>query len=149
MVLLPLDPFSQPEPLPVPPSEPLSIISTISSFYEFLTRLPHIDSSWLHRPPEAGWISINEEVLQARNRTPQAINLLKHLPYLCPPSEPALEITPFAMSIAYHKGQVWDDLTHEMCPTPGNVVWLAMMDRWDGTALLLDVEAGTLHPLLS
>lgn len=149
MPLLYSDALSPPERLPVPSLDPTAIISIIAEYYRFLTRLPHISPSWLHFPPESGWSSIDEETLRQRGRSDRAIQLLKHLPYFQKPAESpdlplthrAVRLSPDYMSIAYHSGQVWQKDLDEKCPTPGNVIWLTDMDHWDGTELLLDVEA--------
>lgn len=151
MPLLSLDPFSQPETLPLPSTDIPSIISIITSYYTFLTSLPHICPNSLHTPPSdnAGWPDLDESTLRTRlNRSEKAISLLKHLPCLHRPAEnpheeeKSVRLSPDTLGIAYHVGEVWDEGMHRQCPTPGNVVWLGKMDGWDGTALLLDVDTG-------
>ena len=150
MPLLSLDPFSQPEALPLPPTDIPSIISIITSYYTFLTSLPHICPNSLQTPPSdnKGWPDLDESTLRTRlNRSEKAISLLKHLPCLHRPAENphedrSVRLSPDTLGIAYHVGEVWDEAMHRQCPTPGNVVWLGKMDGWDGTALLLDVDTG-------
>ena len=152
MPLFSIDPFSQPEPLPLPSINIPSIISIVTSHYTFLTSLPHICPSSLHVPPsDKGWPELKEETLRTRrNRSDKAISLLKHLPCLHRPAaqpenpheDGSVRLSPDTLGIAYDVGEVWDEGMHEKCPTPGNVVWLGKMDGWDGTALLLDVDNG-------
>ena len=154
MPLLSLDPFSQPEKLPLPPTDISSIISIMTAYYTFLTSLPYISPSSLHMPPpDKGWPDLDEETLRTRrHRSDKAISLLKHLPCLHRPAaqpenpheDRSVKLSPDTLGIAYHAGEVWDEGMHGACPTPGNVVWLGKMDGWDGTALLLDVDTGTL-----
>ena len=157
MPVISLDPFSEPEIFPLPPTNIPSTISIITSYYIFLTSLPHISSSSLHIPPsDEGWPELDEETLRTRrNRSDKAISLLKHLPCLHRPAaqpgnsyeDRSVKLNPDTLGIAYNAGEVWDEDMHGKCPTPGNVVWLGKMDGWDGTALLLDVDTGMLHIL--
>lgn len=153
MPLLQIDPFSQPETVPLPRTDVTSIISTISAYYIFLSTLPHISPSWLHFPPDDdGWPGLNENILRSRNRSEKTIALLKHLPYFqrlaTQPENPyedrSVRLSPDTLIIAYHSGHVWDETMHRLCPTTGNVIWLGQPNRFDGTAFLLDVDAGTI-----
>ncbi|KAI1384275.1 uncharacterized protein F4822DRAFT_65251 [Hypoxylon trugodes] len=57
------------------------IISQLESFYKFL---PHIPTLAVQRAPPGGWPSITAEILEQHgiHKTPEAINLLRHLPYI-------------------------------------------------------------------
>ena len=131
MLLLSLDPFSQPQQLPLPPTNILSIISIITSYYTFLTFLHHISPSSLHIPPsDKGWPEVGHETLRTRRNHPdKAISLLKYLPclhWLVAQPENAYEyrslrFSPDTLAVAYNAGEIWDEGMHEKCPTPGNM----------------------------
>lgn len=152
MPLLSLDPFSQPETLPLPPIDIPSIISIVASYYTFLTSLPHVCPYSLHIPPsDTGCPDLAEEMLRTRrDRSEKGISLLKHLPCLHRPAgqpenpyeDRSVRLSPDTLGIAYNVGEVWDEGMHKECPIPQNVVWLRKMNSWDGTALLLDVDIG-------
>ncbi|KAI1415064.1 hypothetical protein F5Y13DRAFT_187749 [Hypoxylon sp. FL1857] len=57
------------------------IVSQLDSFYHFL---PHIPTSAIHRAPPNGWPSITAEALERRgiHKTAEAIELMRHLPYI-------------------------------------------------------------------
>lgn len=125
-----------------------SIIDAISDYYRFLTRLPHINPDNLAFPPKPhGWQTINETELKARGRPDEAIEFLRHLPYLrnseLPPRSQN-NITNDSLSIAYCDGEVEHSWLHAQQPTPGHVIWLANADTKEGHYLLLDIIAGTI-----
>lgn len=85
-----------------------AVIAAIESFYR---SLPHISPEHIHTPPPGGWPSITKEALDRWNihKTEQAVDLLKHLPYLCS-SQP--RIAPDTRVIDYRLvGYAPDDYT--------------------------------------
>ena len=132
---------------PVSNTEPVQslqhIIDTISDYYRFLTRLPHINFNSLVFPPPSGWPGINESELRARGRTNEAINFLRHLPYFRNTGlshNIKKNITNNSLSIAYCDGELEPAYVHEQQPTPGHVIWLATQANKEGHYLLLDIE---------
>jgi hypothetical protein len=57
------------------------IIADLLSFYRFL---PHVSTSTIHTAPPGGWPEITEASLAVHNihKSPEAIDLLRHLPYI-------------------------------------------------------------------
>jgi hypothetical protein len=57
------------------------IVADLVSFYNFL---PHVSTSTIHLAPPQGWPEITEASLAVHNihKSPKAINLLRHLPYI-------------------------------------------------------------------
>jgi hypothetical protein len=56
-------------------------IASLNSFYHFL---PHVSTSTIHTAPPGGWPEITEASLAVHNshKSPEAIDLLRHLPYI-------------------------------------------------------------------
>ncbi|EED21396.1 hypothetical protein TSTA_086270 [Talaromyces stipitatus ATCC 10500] len=130
------------------------IISTMTKFYEFIVKLPYMDTTAVLYPPnfesgeQQGWPDINAEELRKRGRTEGTITLLRHLPYLRKPttrnSKKGWMIGPNTHAIAYCDGEVYDEELDKIQPTPGHCIWLAnATNTEDGSALLLDIESGT------
>lgn len=120
-----------------------SIVDTISDYYRFLTRLPHVDPDNLVFPSSEGW-QVNEDELRARGRTEEAIEVLRRLPYLRNNGLPhgiKNNITNNSLSIAYCNGELEPAYVHQQQPTPGHVIWLAIQANKEGHYLLLDIEA--------
>ncbi|KAJ4309608.1 hypothetical protein N0V94_008849 [Neodidymelliopsis sp. IMI 364377] len=57
------------------------LVTIISDFYTFLTKL-HIPTSALKHPPPEGWPSITPETTRGFKKSPFAIEVLRHLPYI-------------------------------------------------------------------
>jgi hypothetical protein len=57
------------------------IVADLVSFYNFL---PHVSTSTVYTAPPGGWPEITEASLAAHNihKSPEAIDLLRHLPYI-------------------------------------------------------------------
>jgi hypothetical protein len=57
------------------------IVADLFSFYTFL---PHVSTSTIHSAPPGGWPEITEASLALHNihKSPKAIDLLRHLPYI-------------------------------------------------------------------
>ncbi|PVH71883.1 hypothetical protein DL98DRAFT_577142 [Cadophora sp. DSE1049] len=57
------------------------IVADLLSFYEFL---PHVTASTVHTAPAEGWseITLASLAIHGIHKTPEAIELLRHLPYL-------------------------------------------------------------------
>lgn len=56
-------------------------IAAFRSYYRFLTKV-FIDESWILEPPAGGWPNITEENMARLGKTPAAVSLLRHLPYI-------------------------------------------------------------------
>jgi hypothetical protein len=56
-------------------------IASLNSFYHFL---PHVSTSTIHTAPPGGWPEITEASLAVHkiHKSPEAIDLLRHLPYI-------------------------------------------------------------------
>lgn len=138
------------------------IISAISDFYKFISKLPHIDPSSPLYPTghgddekqqgnsvdlAGGWSSINTEELRKRGKTDEVISLLRYLPYLRSSNSGTGNkrwmLGPDTLSIAYCDGEMYSEELDKIQPTPGHCIWLAdPADSEEGTALLLDTENG-------
>lgn len=134
------------------------VISSISSLYKLLTKLPYVDSEALVFPPndenKKGWPGINETELRKRGKTDGIIDLLRHLPYFRQPKSineadnhtakgQKWMISPDTVTIAYCDGDVYDEKMDQIQPTPGHCIWLTDLAEGDcGTALLFDSHTG-------
>jgi hypothetical protein len=71
-----------------PPSLELSsynreeIVATLRDFYEFLSKLPWLESGDILYPPESGWPNITKENFAFLGKNEEVIALLRHLPYI-------------------------------------------------------------------
>ncbi|TGJ84511.1 hypothetical protein E0Z10_g4227 [Xylaria hypoxylon] len=83
-----------PDPQDLPPHPRLkspttykrdTIIQALADLYE---TLPHIDPSGVHRAPEEGWPEITDQSVAAcgLRKTAEAVDLLRHLPYITGPT---------------------------------------------------------------
>ena len=88
----------------MPYSQPKTI-AAISKFYAFLTTLPYIPSSALVYPPPTGWPSIDDDVFAPLGKTPEVLNLLRHLPYF---EGGEWRITHDTTVLPYHAPEVGD-----------------------------------------
>ena len=78
---------NQPQAIPLQPTRAPTydqdeVIAAVYDYYNFLTKLPYIDSSEIDYPPPTGWPNINPTTLQNLNKTDTVVKLLAHLPYL-------------------------------------------------------------------
>lgn len=133
------------------------LISAVTEFYNFITKLPYVDPTAVLYPPnlesdeQQGWPDINAEELRKRGRTEEVIAVLRNLPYLRSPvagkGQKGWMIGPDTYSIAYCDGEVYSEELDKIQPTPGHCIWLANpANTDDGAALLFDVENGELSP---
>ncbi|KAH8698686.1 hypothetical protein BGW36DRAFT_358208 [Talaromyces proteolyticus] len=138
---------------------------SVTEFYNALTKLPYVDAKALICPAteenDRARSGINEAELRWRGKTDEAIELLRHLPYLRQPVDNSKAETssikglgncgkkwmlgPDTISIAYGDGEVYNRKLDEIQPTPGHCVWLTdLMEDGHGTALLIDTNTGTI-----
>jgi hypothetical protein len=59
-----------------------AIVASITDFFEFMIKLPHIKPTDLLYPPPGGWSSITQSNFAPLQKSNEVIELLKHLPYL-------------------------------------------------------------------
>lgn len=118
-------------------------VAAITDYYKFFTKLPYVDPSALHLAPSGGWPSINGTELRKRGKTAEAIELLRHLPYL--QHESACDnwtIDAGCVCIQYHKGVCYKDITDDTKRLPDHVIPIAQMADRNGHYLLLDTHTG-------
>lgn len=79
------------------------------------------------------------DTLRARGKKDEAIELLRHLPFLVHRAgvvHPLL--TPNSVSIYFNNGETCLEVMETLLDTPGHVIWLAEADSRAGNSLLLD-----------
>lgn len=59
-----------------------AIIAVVADFYQFLAKLPYIESADILYPPEGGWPNITQENFACLGKNEEVIELLKLLPYI-------------------------------------------------------------------
>lgn len=59
------------------------VIAVVLAFYQQIVKYPYLEEVALRSPPAGGWKFINVQSLKARGKNDTAVNLLRHLPYLC------------------------------------------------------------------
>jgi hypothetical protein len=117
---------------------PQALQTAILSFYTTLARMPHIPVDSVSQPPPSGWKTIDIEALRARGKSDQAIDFLRHLPYLTHGSR----LTPNSTAVDFSAGETYKLWQEQLLETPEHVIWLAEADTRDGHYLLLDTLAG-------
>ncbi|KAI2635309.1 hypothetical protein GGS21DRAFT_75345 [Xylaria nigripes] len=129
-----------------------TIVQALSDFYE---RLPHIDPSDVHRAPAGGWPEITAQSVAVRGlrKTPEAVELLRHLPYIDGPVN--CWVAPDAYPIDYravvsaatgtNQPWVWELSEPEMREErfPPWVVQLTTGDDANAACYMLDTMDGT------
>ncbi|KAH6710830.1 hypothetical protein BKA61DRAFT_737735 [Leptodontidium sp. MPI-SDFR-AT-0119] len=123
------------------------IISSLLAFYNFL---PHVPASDIHSPPADGWPEITSTSLTIHgiHKTPEAIELLRHLPYLSG-DQPWIMIT--ALACDYRRvamsptarekpGWLFDAADKQW---PAWVVQLTAGTDREGSHYMLDTTDGT------
>jgi hypothetical protein len=120
------------------------IIATITDFYKFYIRLPYLDSNALVFAPENdGWPDVNATELRTRGRSEEAIELLRHLPYLENPSiRGGWTIDDGSDCIQYHKGACYNNNPELIKSLPAHIIPIADPTDRDGRYLLLDTQTG-------
>jgi hypothetical protein len=120
------------------------IIAAITDFYKFYIRLPYLDSNALVFAPEnTGWPSVNATELRNRGRSDEAIELLRHLPYLDNPSiRGGWTIDDGSDCIQYHKGACYNNNPDLIKSLPAHIIPIANPTDREGRYLLLDVQTG-------
>jgi len=76
------------------------VVASITDFYVFLTTHLHFQPSELKTPPTTGWPQINQIRFAFLGKSDEAIDLLKHLPYL-PRGEEDKEIYDHTVCVDY------------------------------------------------
>ncbi|KAI1426601.1 hypothetical protein F5Y12DRAFT_271711 [Xylaria sp. FL1777] len=121
------------------------IIAALREFYSTIIRLPYIDADALVLPPSDGWSGVNADELRKRGKAEEAIELLRHLPYLRNPSQyRKWMLSPDTLAVAYCDGEVYSPIMDELQPTPAHCIWLTAHDSRDGIDLLLDTHTGSI-----
>ena len=70
-------------PSPEPPSyNREEVIATLTDFYEFLSKLPWLESGDILYPPKGGWPNITKENFAFLGKNEEVIALLRYLPYI-------------------------------------------------------------------
>ncbi|ORY61422.1 uncharacterized protein BCR38DRAFT_440149 [Pseudomassariella vexata] len=96
-----------PDPRQLPPDPRLRTPTTssqdtvVAALVQLYENLPHIEPSHVHRAPSEGWPQITIESVAARGlrKTPEAVELLRHLPYIDGPKR--CWIAPYAYPVDY------------------------------------------------
>jgi hypothetical protein len=73
---------SEPPSLELPSYNREEIIATLRDFYQFLSKLPWLESGDILYPPESGWPNITKENFAFLGKNEEVIALLRHLPYI-------------------------------------------------------------------
>lgn len=118
-------------------------IAAITGYYQQFVKMPYLEPSALRLAPEGGWTSINVNELKKRGRTDEAINLLRHLPYLENSGAsygPPIDVG--CICIQYHKGSCYDKIIDEVLGLPRHVIPIGGMKDREGHFLLLDTHTG-------
>ncbi|KAM5429843.1 hypothetical protein McanMca71_004312 [Microsporum canis] len=68
-------------------------IAAIRDYYYFLTTM-YLDEDLVLQPPEGGWPSITDEVMLVIGKDNTVASLLRHLPYMAPPTTSGGEAQP-------------------------------------------------------
>lgn len=119
------------------------VIAAVQDFYELLIKLPYIEPNALVFPPAEGWAGVDAEALRGRGKTEEAIELLRHLPYLSAPAAGRRwMIGPDTIEIAYCDGELYEEVMESIQPVPGHCIWLTDGESRDGTSILLDTHTG-------
>lgn len=119
-------------------------VAAITDFYKFYLRLPYVSPDALVLAPEgSGWPDINTTELRSRGRSDEAIELLRHLPYLEHPSlRGGWSIDSSSNCIQYHKGVCYNNSVDAIKVLPGHVIPIADPVDREGYYLLLDTQTG-------
>lgn len=104
-----------------------------------LCQMPHVEPDALRHPPPEGWDDIDVITLKARGKSDDAIEFVRHLPYLAHGTYMTMNIK----SIDISQGETWPAYAEAFIETPSYVIWIGQQDTRDGHFLLLD----TLHGL--
>lgn len=119
-------------------------VAAITDFCKFYIRLPYLNPDALVlAPKDSGWPNIDATELKARGKTDDAIELLRHLPYIEHPSfRGGWTIDLGSECIQYHRGACYNDSPDLIKSLPGHVIPVANPTDRDGYYLLLDTQTG-------
>lgn len=106
-----------------------------------LCRMPHVEPDALHHPPHEGWDGIDVITLKARGKSDDAIEFVRHLPYLAH----GTYMTMNTKSIDIGQGETWPVYAEDLLETPSYVIWIGQQDTRDGHFLLLDTLHGSFN----
>lgn len=133
------------------------IVSTLTTFYQFLTTM-YIPTGDILHPPPGGWPEITKEKFAFLSKTDRAIDLLRHIPYIRRDSDFRVhQVQDHCVMIDYRGGYTRKHLTYgkhkhafdpfevEHCTLPTHVITLAQQyEGRDGEFLLIDTERATI-----
>lgn len=81
-------------------------IAAIRDYYHFLTKM-YLPTSAVIEPPPDGWPTITADSLRPLGKTDEVIALLRHLPYICEPSDDTdrMQGAPYCYFADYRSGR--------------------------------------------
>jgi len=104
--------------------------------------MPHVQPDALRCPPPEGWPDVDVDTLKAREKLDDAIEFIRHLPYLTH----GTSVTMNTVSIDLSQGETCPAWGEDLVETPEYVIWIGMQDSRDGFFLLLDTMHGLFTP---
>lgn len=123
------------------------IVSTLTTFYQFLTTMYIPNSDVLHAPP-GGWPHITKETFAFLRKNDRVVDLLRHIPYVRRDSQHDIhQVEELCVMIDYRNRGRYSrfEPLEEICTIPAHVVTLA--EPWksvNGAFLLLDTNRATI-----
>lgn len=135
-----------------PPYSVAEVASELLSLYQVMTRM-YLPDDIILQPPEGGWPHITEQAYANLNKSPAAIELLRHIPYLkCGRSHSdAPYIYPECSCVDYAGEYMHDCVINNqvsLCPAeekPPHVVILGSMVGRNGFQITFDTRTGQLR----
>ncbi|KAF2963741.1 hypothetical protein GQX73_g9832 [Xylaria multiplex] len=141
-----------------------AIARRLTEYYELLVGMAYLDPSVIQRPPPQGWSDdqLAVDVLRKMNRSDEAIDLLRHIPYIRQdPKDEKWEIYPETRPISYLRdGWLLRGKTAESCAgkrlhhlnmMPFDAEYPAGMISLtfgrDATFWVVDTDAGQMFPV--
>lgn len=121
-----------------------ALAQALLDYFTVLVRMPHVEPDIVRVPPPEGWPGVDTSTLQARGKTEEAIDFIRHLP--CLRTKSALTIS--SQSVDFSNGETCAEWQEKLIPTPGYVIWFAEATTRDGRYLLLDTKHGALIVLI-
>ncbi|KAL8726296.1 MAG: hypothetical protein Q9166_006798 [cf. Caloplaca sp. 2 TL-2023] len=125
----------------------VNLTSAFKTLYDFLPRLPHIPASVLALPPSNGaWPNVPiQTLIKDKYKTPEVIELLRHLPYLSRRDDDGgWMLGPDTVSIDFSAGEMWPEWIEKVQEVPAWCVWVARGEGRGGGWILADARNGTL-----
>lgn len=117
------------------------IIAALTAFYQEVIKQPGLNDSALKIPPAAGWDTLNPATLRSAGKSEEAIEMLRHIPYLEAIEEyQTLLVGWETVPLAYTQNAT---SSMESCnPLPSHCVYLTEGVGREGYSLILDTEKG-------